>query len=812
MKAIRWLMIAILCVFIGEARADTLALYTFTGNVLTPAATDAFIDASALQISSGSINFGTAQATSWTGSGIPYADSSTSAGSWAAPDIDTARYFYLTLSEASGATFSITNISFLRRATAAGPGTLGVTIDGSLVYSDDLPHDSTDMISIPVSGFDDLETAEIRILGWTNTIRSLSGAGALRLDDILIEGTVDAPAGNFPPQIGNPSATNITINSADVSAEITFTGGADITERGIVYHTTSGFDPVNEGTSVFEDEGPYGLGVFSLPVTGLTPSTTYYFVGYAINSEGTAYTTESSFMTLMDIPEGSVVIDFEGAGETKTGYASGTVNLSGLDWNLTEALIGTSASDYRNGARSARLRGYGVSAMTMLEDLTNGLGSVSFSYSQFGSDNTQVSWIVQYSVTAGASWITVGDPFTADATVQTFSEDVDVGGNVRIRFVREVNDSGTSDRRINIDDIVLTPTSAAAPGDLPPSISLDPPGASKTVFVDDSITFDVIADQVPEDAGQETELSALSLPMGATFAGATGSAPVQATFDWTPSVVGVYTAIFTAADTDGVSTQEVVISVQGPSPAPVGTIVTYDFEVDVNYPAEIADNLGWTTFRVSEDQTLSYAAGSPGRAVSATGWNEEDRYWFFELIVDPGYELNITSVSFDERASGTGPQAWGLRSSLDGFVDDIASGMVLTNSAFDPQSAVLDIEGATGTIEFRLYGRDAAGGSGTWRIDNFILEGTVEEDGDGPPPVDPDPVEISSFEPTGPGIIGATFMTEDGVTYNLEFTTDLTADPIVWIFVDTVPGDGESATLVDDDPASPLRIYRIVAE
>lgn len=39
--------------------------------------------------------------------------------------------------------------------------------------------------------------------------------------------------------------------------------------------------------------------------------------------------------------EAQYFIDFEGPGETKTGYASGTVNLSGLDWNMTEALIGT---------------------------------------------------------------------------------------------------------------------------------------------------------------------------------------------------------------------------------------------------------------------------------------------------------------------------------------------------------------------------------------------------------------------------------------------------------------------------------------
>jgi hypothetical protein len=40
-------------------------------------------------------------------------------------------------------------------------------------------------------------------------------------------------------------------------------------------------------------------------------------------------------------------VNFEGQGETKPGYASGTVTLSGIDWNLTEVLIGTDATTER---------------------------------------------------------------------------------------------------------------------------------------------------------------------------------------------------------------------------------------------------------------------------------------------------------------------------------------------------------------------------------------------------------------------------------------------------------------------------------
>jgi len=156
------------------------------------------------------------------------------------------------------------------------------------------------------------------------------------------------------------------------------------------------------------------------------------------------------------------VVNFEGAGETKTGYASGTVSLSGVNWDLTEALIGTSEPDWKNGARSLRMRGFGASAMTMLVNRTNGLGSIGFSYRQYSSD-PQTTWQVQYSTNNGSSWVNIGSTFTGTATVQTFSQPVNIQGNIRVR-IKENTGSGSSNRRLNIDDIVMTDYSTGGGG------------------------------------------------------------------------------------------------------------------------------------------------------------------------------------------------------------------------------------------------------------------------------------------------------------------------------------------------------------
>jgi len=155
------------------------------------------------------------------------------------------------------------------------------------------------------------------------------------------------------------------------------------------------------------------------------------------------------------------VIDFEGSGEVKTSYTAGVVTLSGRDWNLDNVLIGTADNDIKNGLRSARFRHdpdwHGT--MTMLEDKSNGLGTISFYYarSNFSGDRqpTAPVFVVEYSLDQGNSWVQVGGDIDLDGVDQLteFTETVNVDGDVRLRF-RTI--SGTDGRRFNIDDIIMT--------------------------------------------------------------------------------------------------------------------------------------------------------------------------------------------------------------------------------------------------------------------------------------------------------------------------------------------------------------------
>lgn len=156
------------------------------------------------------------------------------------------------------------------------------------------------------------------------------------------------------------------------------------------------------------------------------------------------------------VGHGQYFVDFEGDGESKGSYALGTITLSGLEWEMEEAMTGTLANDWKNGVRSARLRGYGSSRIEMLQNKTNGIGIISFYYRRYGTD-TQVDWRVEYSTNDGVDWIQIGDDFTAPVTddVQFFSEEVNECGDIRVRIKRATETGGTL-RRLNIDDITIS--------------------------------------------------------------------------------------------------------------------------------------------------------------------------------------------------------------------------------------------------------------------------------------------------------------------------------------------------------------------
>jgi len=94
------------------------------------------------------------------------------------------------------------------------------------------------------------------------------------------------------PTLTTTAVTSITQTTASSGGNITSDGGAAVTSRGVCYGTTANPTIANSVTI-----NGTGTGAFASPITGLTANTTYYVRAYAINTAGTAYGNEISFIT-----------------------------------------------------------------------------------------------------------------------------------------------------------------------------------------------------------------------------------------------------------------------------------------------------------------------------------------------------------------------------------------------------------------------------------------------------------------------------------------------------------------------------------
>ena len=146
----------------------------------------------------------------------------------------------------------------------------------------------------------------------------------------------------------------------------------------------------------------------------------------------------------------TLIVDFESPTNlSKTVYATLTPEqIEGRYWVLSNAVVGTTASDLRKGAKSLRLRAPGE--FVLQGALTNGIGTLSYAYGRYGAD---AGITVKAEYDAGAGWVEIASVSSAGVTtLTTNSATVNVLGPVNLRFTC----AGTTDLRANVDDVTIS--------------------------------------------------------------------------------------------------------------------------------------------------------------------------------------------------------------------------------------------------------------------------------------------------------------------------------------------------------------------
>jgi|GEM_PF-2967961 len=156
------------------------------------------------------------------------------------------------------------------------------------------------------------------------------------------------------------------------------------------------------------------------------------------------------------------------------------------------------------------------------------------------------------------------------------------------------------------------------------------------------------------------------------------------------------------------------------------------------------NNNGTTELLTTNSVSKTYAGASgdynAGAAAKTGALNtNSSAYFTFTLTPDATNTLRVTGLSFGSRSTSTGPMAFCVRSSLDDYAADLATGTLANNSAWALKSvafvAFSQMPGTSMTV--RIYGYDGTGSPGAntanWRIDDLAV--AVSAAGTNTPPM-----------------------------------------------------------------------------
>jgi uncharacterized repeat protein (TIGR02543 family) len=250
--------------------------------------------------------------------------------------------------------------------------------------------------------------------------------------------------------VENPSIfTSTAVSSNQINFSTTANSNSDnivvVTNgTGIFTTPTNGVIAGNNGESFAGGTILYKGSTLSLPNHNeLTANITYYYKVFSYDgsnnySSGISRNTTTLLTTWIE--------DFENG--TKGGYATEDVTCTKGSWNMTDALLGATTSDIKNGIRSVRIQGTGE--LKMNSDKTNGAGTITIYHAKFGTDNSS-RWKLQLSINGGTNWIDVGTTVnTTSTTLSAQNYTINQSGNIRFKIVKLSGD------KLNIDDITIT--------------------------------------------------------------------------------------------------------------------------------------------------------------------------------------------------------------------------------------------------------------------------------------------------------------------------------------------------------------------
>lgn len=224
-----------------------------------------------------------------------------------------------------------------------------------------------------------------------------------------------------PPVVANENSADVAYTSATVGGEVLFDGGAEITERGIIYSLASeNADPTIGGIGVMKHTVTGTIGAFTIGLSLLAVGTTYIFKVFATNSVGTTYTVSATFSTTAtaaptvgsptatDLLEtsavlGGTVVDDNGAAITERGVVYSLTTVNG------DPLIG--------GANVTKVTAAGTTG-TFFANAGSLTADTGYTYKAFATNSVGTTYTTPapFTTAAGAALVFTANVFSTEAS------------------------------------------------------------------------------------------------------------------------------------------------------------------------------------------------------------------------------------------------------------------------------------------------------------------------------------------------------------------------------------------------------------
>lgn len=198
------------------------------------------------------------------------------------------------------------------------------------------------------------------------------------------------------------------------------------------------------------------------------------------------------------------------------------------------------------------------------------------------------------------------------------------------------------------------------------------------------------------------------------------------------------------------------------------------------------NNNGTTTLITSVSVSSGYTGASGGynagaaARIGALDQTAGTGSAYFEFTITPasGAAVSISQINFGSRSTSTGPKAYDVRTSMDGYATAAATAVITANSTWVLFSNPVSLTGATDqAITVRIYGYNGTGSpaasTANWRIDDLSVTVSVTGGGGGAPTpsITASPMALTGFTTTA-GTASAFQRT--GISGS-NLTTDITA-------------------------------------